>query len=282
MPRWCIAHREEVVAFLIISSVGMGAIRRYDKDGNEYWSARELMEILGYQHWETFGGQKKGQTSVVQKAIKSLKNSGYQSDDHVRYASKMVNLPQGGYRTKKDWDLSRRACYVMAMNGDPNKKEIALAQAYFTDQARENELRKSREATKTESGKLKISDEEALKMAIECLEISGVDQPVISQFKMRQLAKLDPEHKEIYESVCGQLASAYTLENKPILVTKVGAMICDRLGLNRNMISFAKTINEKLVEVGLQEKDIRYKDNKAYSKGYVLTEAGKPWAISTN
>ncbi len=248
------------------------AIRRYDKDGNEYWSARELIEFMGYSKWQNF-------ETPVQEAIENIKLTGDEVEAHIMIDHKMVYRPQGGGRSLSDYKLSRYGCYMIALCCDHRKSEVAMAKKYFAIQTRKAELIEQREA---DEGKLKISDEEALKMAMECLEISGVAQPVVSQFKMRQLAKLDPAHKEIYESVCGALASSYTLENKPILVTKVGQMICDRLGLNRNIISFAKTVNQKLIEIGMQEKDIRFKENKPYNKGYVLTKAGEPWAIVEN
>jgi hypothetical protein len=200
---------------------------------------------------------------------------------HIMIDHKVVHRPQGWGSALSDYKLSRYGCYMIALCCDHRKSEVAMAKKYFAIQTRKAELIEQQEQ---ESRKLKISDEEALKMAMECLEVSGVEQPVISQFKMRQLAKLDPDHKELYESVCGYLASTYVLENKPILVTKVGQMICVgvacactyRLGLNRNMISFAKVVNKKLVEVGLQEPDIKYKEGKPYNKGYVLSDGSTP------
>lgn len=44
------------------------------------------------------------------------------------------------YRVQ-DWHLSRFAAYLVAMNGDPRKPEIAAAQTYFAVKTREAETR---------------------------------------------------------------------------------------------------------------------------------------------
>lgn len=52
----------------------------------------------------------------------------------------MVELGSGSQRSVVDVHLSRFACYLIAQNGDPQKREIALAQQYFAVQARRQEL----------------------------------------------------------------------------------------------------------------------------------------------
>jgi DNA-damage-inducible protein D len=48
----------------------------------------------------------------------------------------MVRLGSGSARKIEDWFLSRYACYLIAMNGDPRVEQVAYAQQYFAIQTR--------------------------------------------------------------------------------------------------------------------------------------------------
>lgn len=112
-------------------------IKKIDKNGVEFWEARELMKILGYVEWRKFEG-------VIEKAKESCKKSNQTIQYHFVDAGKMIKIATGSaketFRKINDYYLTRYACYLIAQNGDPRKKEIAVAQTYFAIQTRKQEI----------------------------------------------------------------------------------------------------------------------------------------------
>jgi DNA-damage-inducible protein D len=101
--------------------------------GVEYWLARDLQHLLGYDEWRNF-------TTVIAKAKTACDVSGHCIADHFVDANKMVALGSGSTRQVEDGLLTRYACYLIAQNGDPRKQEIAFAQTYFAIQTRRAEV----------------------------------------------------------------------------------------------------------------------------------------------
>lgn len=99
----------------------------------EFWYARDLMPLLGYERWENFD-------KAISRAMESCEGSGAIVPDHFREVTKMVTLGSGAKRNVRDYMLTRYACYLIAQNGDPKKEEIAFAQSYFAVQTRKQEL----------------------------------------------------------------------------------------------------------------------------------------------
>ncbi len=126
-----------------------------DESANiEFWFARELMPLLGYERWENFD-------KAILRAMESCETSGIEIADHFRGVTKMVTLGSTAKRAVKDYMLTRYACYLIAQNGDPKKEEIAFAQSYFAVQTRKQELIEERIALieRTEArGRLRESE----------------------------------------------------------------------------------------------------------------------------
>ena len=108
-------------------------IKHIDEFGNEYWLARELMEVLEYKEWRKFN-------KVIQKAMEACDGSNYYILDHFVLKDKMVSIGSNTSRKIKDYKLSRYACYLIVQNCNPRIRIIALAQTYFAIQTRKQEL----------------------------------------------------------------------------------------------------------------------------------------------
>ena len=108
-------------------------IKHIDKEGNEYWEARELQKVLDYTEWRKF-------ENVIKKSIISCESSNNSTLDHFVRADKMVSIGSGAEKEIMDYKLSRYACYLIAQNADSRKKVVALAQTYFAIQTRKMEL----------------------------------------------------------------------------------------------------------------------------------------------
>lgn len=111
--------------------------RVHIQDGIEFWYARELQELLGYDKWENF-------EKVIAKAKLACKGSKQEVSDHFLDVRKMIKLAKGAEREVLDIQLTRYACYLIAQNGDPRKDEIAFAMTYFAVQTRKQEVLEKR------------------------------------------------------------------------------------------------------------------------------------------
>ena len=111
----------------------LDAVKGQTSKGVEYWHARDLMPVLGYDTWRRF-------EEAIERAKSAYTAAGEVTGNHFVETGKMVVVGSGAQRQVTDYYLSRPACYLIAMNGDTTKPEIAEAQMYFAVQTRRMEM----------------------------------------------------------------------------------------------------------------------------------------------
>ncbi len=210
---------------------GFEQLKSVNPHGAEYWSARDLQPLLGYNHWRSF-------EKAVAKAITSCQQSGNDPGHHFARARKMVSLGSGSEREVTDFQLSRFACYLIAQNGDPRKPEIALAQKYFAIQTRRQELSDAyqRDVERVELRRQTTQEFKALSGAA---REAGVQSEMFGVF-----------HDAGYKGLYGGLGSDQIKDHKHI---GPGENLLDRMGtteLAANQFRMTQT-REKLNREGI-------------------------------
>lgn len=124
------AHNDnaKLTALAPASTSPFDQIRRTRSDQSEFWSARDLEPLMGYARWENF-------MAAVSRAKKTAENQGMEVD--VLF---LRSQEKTGGRPREDFELTRYAAYLVAMNGDPNIPAVASAQHYFAIRTREAEV----------------------------------------------------------------------------------------------------------------------------------------------
>lgn len=145
------------------------SIKHVNEYGEEYWLARELQPILEYVQWRNFA-------EAVERAKLACKNSGYAVEDHFADVSKTIPMPKGAHKDIPDYMLSRYACYLIVMNGDPRKEVIAVGQTYFAVKTRQQELIDNYEILSEDQKRIAIRNEMIAhnKSLAEAAQMAGV------------------------------------------------------------------------------------------------------------
>ena len=108
------------------------AIKQTREDGSEFWSARDLMEPLGYSNWQNF-------ERVIADARRSTDIVGT-GQDQFTDVSKLVPIGSGATRAVVDVELTRYGAYMTILAGDGRKPAVAEAKDYFANKTRFAEL----------------------------------------------------------------------------------------------------------------------------------------------
>lgn len=149
------------------------SIKHLNECGQEFWYARELSKVLEYRDFRNF-------ELTVFKAMDACKNSGNIVSDHFGEGTEMVSIGSGAKRSFPSYILSRYACYLIVMNGDPSKEIISLGQSYFAIKTRQQELIDHYDDLSEEQKRLAIRNEMIShnKSLAEAAQMAGVIEPI--------------------------------------------------------------------------------------------------------
>jgi len=91
-----------------------------ETDGAPFWYARDFMELLGYSNFSSF-------RPIINRAIGACTTLNIDVFTNFRQVDRVLDSGT----TVQDFKLSKFACYLVAMNGDTKKEQVAKAQLYF-------------------------------------------------------------------------------------------------------------------------------------------------------
>ena len=218
------------------------SIKHVNEYGEEYWLARELQPVLEYAQWRRF-------SDAIERAKLACKNSGFAVEDHFADVGKMVDIGSGAERQIDDVMLSRYACYLIVMNGDPRKEVIAVGQSYFAVKARQQELIDNYEQMSEDQKRLAIRNEMIAhnKSLAEAAQMAGIaDQREYAIFQNKG-----------YQGLYGGLGAKEIHARKGL---KKSQKILDHMGsteLAANLFRATQT-DEKLRRENIQGKQAAY------------------------
>jgi len=218
------------------------SIKHVNEYGEEYWLARELQLILEYAQWRRF-------SDAIERAKLACKNSGFAVEDHFADIGKMVDIGSGAERQIDDVMLSRYACYLIVMNGDPRKEVISIGQSYFAVKTRQQELIDNYEQMSEDQKRLAIRNEMIAhnKSLAEAAQMAGIeDQREYAIFQNKG-----------YQGLYGGLGAKEIHARKGL---KKSQKILDHMGsteLAANLFRATQT-DEKLRRENIQGKQVAY------------------------
>lgn len=179
-----------------MSGPDFDSIKHLNPYNVEYWEARELQPLLGYKSWREFEG-------AIERAKTSCSATGNIIEDHFVSDYKMVKLGSGAERQVSDYSLTRLACYLVAMNGNPRLPQVAAAQHYFAVSTRKNEMHELRQAYQ-ERIQIRLEVAEGNKQLSEAASEAGVRSQMFGVFHdagyLGQYT-LDSENIRIYKGI---------------------------------------------------------------------------------
>ena len=249
-------------------------IKKTDADGKNYWSARELSNVMGYSTWQKFN-------RVLNKALQVAQSRGMNISDHFNQTVEMVKLGSGTFREVDNWHLSRLACLIIAENADSKKPQVQTARQYFKEQTPATVLIESQVSSrillyKTNQGETRIE------------VVFNSETFWLSQKRMADLYGVDVRTvsyhlSQIYES--GELKEEATIRkigivqmegerevNRPQMLYNLDAIIAVGYRVNSYQATqfriWATAVLKELIIKGFVLDDERLKQGKHFGKDY--------------
>ncbi len=108
-------------------------VRRVPGENIEFWYARDLQELLGYDSWTNF-------SIALRRAISACDSIEYYPADHFRSVTRTIKFSGDVKSTVEDFMLTRYACYLIAWHGDSRRMTMVFAQSYFAIQTCKQKL----------------------------------------------------------------------------------------------------------------------------------------------
>jgi len=194
-------------------------------NGSEYWMARDIQAALGYTRWESF-------SDVIGKAQMACESAGVAVENQFRQTTKMVLIGSGAERQMEDWFLSRYACYLIAMNSDPTKREVGYAMTYFAVQTR---LQEVHDRLTTEQKRVMLRN-----------RVKNANKSLVSAAKTAGVQKYGVFHDAGYKGLYGGLGKAQIQAKKGIPENEDLLDCIDRAELAANEFRITQT-EQKLI-----------------------------------
>lgn len=228
--------------------------KRVNPAGNEYWLARQVAEILGYKDFRNF-------LSAMDRAAQSLRGNGADTSHHIVETTTVVRVRGGVKERGVEFFLSRAACYLISMNGDPSKPAVAGVQAYFAAQTRRIELLEEEANDKARLQKREKATN-SLKRVTDIAKDVGV---------VRYGLFHDAKYHGLYEMGAKAVAKHKGL--------KVGESLLDRAGsLELSAHAFqADLAAEKILKDGVSSEEAAISANRSVAQNVrkLMTSAGR-------
>ena len=249
-------------------------IKRTAKDGQEYWTSRELCNALGYSTYQKF-------TRILNKAIAVANGKGLKTADHFNQTVEMVKLGSGTFRKVENMHLSRMACLIIAENADGKKPQVQIAREYFKQEVSPTELAVNALSSnillyKTKQGEARIEvvfNNETFWMSQKRMaELYGVDVRTVN-YHLAQIF----ESGELQESATIRKIGIVQMEgdrevNRPQMLYNLDAIIAVGYRVNSYQATqfriWATSVLKEMIIKGFVLDDERLKQGKHFGKDY--------------